>query len=331
MLQGHPRRYRRTPRSLISLSLLSAFVPACMAQAQDSTRELRWTGPLVSSAPPLPQGVLNVEPYLIQTQVVGNYDEHSRRRGIDAAADDWQLALPIQYGVSDRFNLGVVLNALHARQQRGGAYWASGDSSLSASWLLASGSGENPAALTVALKQNLPTGRHDKLDQAGLLSATGTGALSTTVGIYGQQFFLAQDTLRGRINLNWRLPGARVRVDGRSGYGTVPGFHGKAVLGAAMQASASLEYSLDTRWVLAGDLVYEKENGAHVRGDVHTQGQALHPADVDLPSSWRVSVAPAVEYNWSPNAGVIVGALVSLDGRNSAAIVQPQVAINLAF
>lgn len=308
-----------------------AAIGPCQADEAATGHELRFTGPLVSSAPPLPEGVWIVEPYLIQTHVTGRYDTHGHYQGTPTPRDDWQVALPIMYGVSDRLTISLGLNAVQAREERGGWHWATSDSSVTANWLLAQGKGTHTPAVTLMLKQNLPTGEHDLLEQAGLLGATGSGAHATTVGVYGQAYFLPGRNLRGRLNLTWRLPGADVDVDGRSAYGTEVGFHGSATLGDAIQASGSFEYSINPRWVLATDLVYEKEHGARVRGTGIGADRGRQAIDHRLASSWRVSLAPAVEYNWSDRGGVIVGALVSLRGRNSAAIVSPQVAVNLVF
>lgn len=313
----------------LALSGLAVF--SASAQEPAAAHELRFTGPLVSSAPPLPKGVWLIEPYLIQTHVTGRYDADAHYQGTPALRDDWQVAVPIVYGVTDRLSLGLSLNAVQAREERGQWHWATSDSSVSASWLLAKGKGAHTPVVTLVVKQNLPTGEHDLLEQAGLLGATGSGAFATTVGMYGQAHFLPGRNLRGRVNLTWRLPGAHVDVDGRSAYGTGIGFHGKAELDGALQASAALEYSLTPQWVLATDLVYEKEHGAQVRGTVPASNNSRAVIDHDLASSWRISVAPAVEYNWSESGGIIFGALLSLRGRNSAAIVSPQVAVNLVF
>ena len=48
-------------------------------------------------------------------------------------------------------------------------------------------------------------------------------------------------------------------------------------------------------------------------------------------SSESLGFAPAVEYNWSSKVGVIFGAKWVNDGRNTAAVVIPVVAINVVY
>jgi hypothetical protein len=49
-----------------------------------------------------------------------------------------------------------------------------------------------------------------------------------------------------------------------------------------------------------------------------------------MSSGWSDAIGfiPAVEYNWTPNLGVIVGVRRIMPGRNSAGSVTPVMAIN---
>lgn len=324
---------RNSTLRLTALSLLAiATVTVGNANADEKQPEgkVRFTGPLVSGGPPLPKGRFNVEPYLIQTQTVGYYDQDGHRHDTDDVADNWRIVVPVQYGATERLTLGATLNAIYAHDHDEQRHWTAGDTRLSAWWRLAQGQGPNSPVLTLALHQNLSTGQHDRLDQRRIPSATGSGADSTTIALSGQSYFLPRRNLRGRAGVSWRLPGADAGIHGESAYRTTSEFEGHAELGSGAQANVGVEYSFNPTWVAAADLVYEYEHDTRVRGHVST-GQTSVEVDQRLPSSWRVSVAPAVEYHWSDHAGLIVGALVSLDGRNSAAVVAPQAAVNISF
>ncbi|UNK49492.1 hypothetical protein MNR01_00125 [Lysobacter sp. S4-A87] len=323
-----PRHGQQRPAPILPIlfALMALATTAAQAQTPEDAGQVRFTGPLVSSAPPLPKGLLNIEPYLINTQTVAHYDTDGHRRDIDRAADDWQIAVPIQYGATDRLTLGITLNAAYAQGLRSERHLATGDTRLSASWLLAHGTGRHQPKLTISARQNVSTGQHDRLELQRVPGPTGSGTDSTTLALDSQAYFLARSNLRGRAGIAWRLPGADAGLHGQSSYGTHAGFKGNAELGDGMVANVGAEYSINSHWVLASDVVYEYEDTTRVRGQ-----DELGAVDVTLPSSWRLSVAPAAEYHWSDNAGVIFGALVSLDGRNSAAIVSPQVAVNLVF
>jgi hypothetical protein len=48
-------------------------------------------------------------------------------------------------------------------------------------------------------------------------------------------------------------------------------------------------------------------------------------------SSEALGLAPAIEYSWKSNLGVLLGVRVIAAGRNTAATVSPAVAINMVF
>jgi hypothetical protein len=49
------------------------------------------------------------------------------------------------------------------------------------------------------------------------------------------------------------------------------------------------------------------------------------------PSNEQWSVAPAIEYNWSKNVGLIVGSWFSFAGRNSVRFISGVAALNIYF
>ncbi|HVJ38769.1 MAG TPA: hypothetical protein VM687_13310 [Stenotrophomonas sp.] len=321
------------PSRLLLVVLLCA--PAALALAAEPqsprpAREMNFTGPLVSGGPPVPAGTLIVQPYLVQTQTIGRYDSDGQRRKVDNVADDWRVAVPITYGITERFTVGATLRGVHARTLDGDRRWAAGDTSLSGQYLLYSGASAANPTLAVSVHQNMPTGRHDQLDRLGLADATGSGASFTSIGFTGQAFFLAERNLRMRLNLSYRLPGAGVTLRGRSGYGTTGQEHARANLGSAFQAVVGAEYSFNSNWVLAGDLLYEREQGARLHYHAQTEG-GLVRHEGRRPDSWRLSVAPALEYHPSSRVGIIGGVLVSLDGRNAAQLLSPQLSVLWAF
>jgi len=308
--------------ALAATAFFAAPVQAQEADAGEPTRETRWTGPLVTGAPPLPAGALNVEPYLVQTQVTGVYDQDGDRRSVDGVPEEWLIAVPITYGITHRLTVGVTPRLNYASTLDSDRDWEMSDTSVSAQYSLFKRTTPDRSTLAVGVRQNIPTGRHDRLDVSRLADATGSGAAFTTLGLYGQTFFLSERNLRTRFNLFYRIGGAGVTVDGRSNFGTRSDFNGRVHLGEAWQFNLGAEYSFSPKWVLAADVVYERENGASLHG-VTTEERR--------DSSWRVSLAPAVEYHFTQDTGLIVGALVSLDGRNSSEIFSPQVALNMGF
>src|SRR6185295_9049482 len=99
-------------------------------------------------------------------------------------------------------------------------------------------------------------------------------------------------------------------VDGASVYGTETGFSGRAKPGRALSADASWEYSLTRNWVLALDAIYRHKGTTRVAGDdVRDPNSSPNPSRVQLSSgpSDTFAFAPAIEYNWKSNWGVLLG------------------------
>src|SRR5207244_8039221 len=120
-------------------------------------------------------------------------------------------------------------------------------------------------------------------------------------------------------------------VKDASVYGTVSGFRGKAVPGRSLFIDAAWEYSVRRSWVLALDATFEHHGATRIIGfNILGFHNAHSPTliEQDSGSSDAFGLAPAVEYSWRRNIGVIMGVRVIPVGRNAAATITPAVAIN---
>ncbi|MEO6800339.1 MAG: methylated-DNA--[protein]-cysteine S-methyltransferase [Rhodanobacter sp.] len=113
-------------------------------------------------------------------------------------------------------------------------------------------------------------------------------------------------------------------------YGTGPFFRGRARPGDDFYIDTSLEYSITTRWVLAMDVLYSHNDSSHATGIDNPSGPAASPMPVSMHSgpSDTVGYAPAVEYSWMPNIGVLLGMCVLAGGHNMHRSVTPVITIN---
>ena len=85
----------------------------------------------------------------------------------------------------------------------------------------------------------------------------------------------------------------------------------------------AMEYTLTRNWAFAADLFYVYSNKTKF------SGTTLAP--IGRPSSEQLSFAPAIEYNWNINVGIITGAWVTLTGRNSSCFRGSVTAVNVYF
>jgi hypothetical protein len=88
-----------------------------------------------------------------------------------------------------------------------------------------------------------------------------------------------------------------------------------------------LEYSLTRNWVLATDVLNTYTNKTWFKGrpGVTASGE---PAGIGMHSSNRISLAPAIEYNFSDLFGIIAGCWFTVAGRNSGDFVSGVIAFN---
>lgn len=295
--------------------------PPRVSAVRQSRDDAWFTGPmLANSAETLPKGHFLVEPYF--------YDVATRH------ADGWGSRAYVLYGLADRFTVGLIPIVGYNRLSDGGSSsgigW--GDIQVLAQYRLTEfHEGSAMPTIAIQLQQAFPTGRYDRLgDRPG--NGLGSGAYATTLGLLTQDWFWLPNgrILRVRFNLSQTFS-SRADVQGVSVYGTDAGFRGHAQPGSSLYADAALEYSLTRNWVLALDVTYTHNRNTRVTGhDIPGFDGAFGPvvATRDSGPSVAFGFAPAVEYNWTPNLGVLVGVRVIPGNRSTTSSVTPAVAIN---
>lgn len=173
---------------------------------------------------------------------------------------------------------------------------------------------------SINVGETFPTGQYDRLgDRPG--NGVGSGANTTTVSVYTQTYFWMSNgrILRFRLNVSQAFSGT-ADVEGVSVYGTGESFHGYAKPGNGFTLDIAQEYSITRNWVFAIDEVYHHSGNTQVVGakSVTNSGE-----------SHNFYLAPAMEYNWTPNVGMIAGMRLVPAGTNTPATVTPVMAINI--
>jgi hypothetical protein len=317
-----------SPRRILTAALVVGIAPAAALAAPDRA-EANFTGPLVTPAVnTLPTNTVNVEPYLIHTNIRGWYDGDRNRHAGKPTIRQWQVALPVIYGLTDNLSVQLTLNA--ARTSVGGQH--SDGLRMADSVLRVQSRLKTPEAdgtglvLAASIAQRLPTGEYHHLN-TNQLNGVGTGEMRTTLALGAQQLHWLNNghALRWRGQLAWSPSPGRVALRGPSVYSTPVGFQGHARTGQAWNASAAAEYVLDARWVLVGEAIWNRNSGTRLDGRASGHGTYTDP------SGHSISLAPAVEYHFSPSVGLIAGVQFSVGGRNATDFVAPQVALNMVF
>jgi len=284
---------------------------ADVEQMRSAMKSARWTGPmLASTAETLPHGHFYTEPYFYDVIVHG--DHHPGSSGF------------YQYGLLDNLTVGFQPSFATATNHLGRGM-AIGDFKLLSQVRLTQFTPDHRVpTIALVLNEVIPTGKDDRLGPSE--EGHGSGAFATELGLNVQHWFLLDNgrLLRARINVLQRFYN-RTGVEGRSVYGTDAAFRGHARPGARTTLIGAVEYSLTNEWVLAFDVEADFAGHTKVEGQEMGGGPLVRTRS---PASRDVGFAPAVEYNWSPSAGALLGVWIIPKGHNSPASVTPAIAIS---
>jgi hypothetical protein len=326
-----------TPAAFCALLLAAGAVAAQDAPVSADRQALEdawWTGPILAAgATPLPKGHVLIEPYVYDVIRYGYYDTDGEER--DASRiDGWGSLTYALYGLTDNFTAGLIptfgFNEISGGNDSSGIQL--GDVSLQAQYgLTRFKPGKRVPTMSLVLQQSLPTGKYDQLGDRPA-DGVGSGAYTTTLGLYSQYYFWMPNgrILRTRLNLSYSMSDDPSVTD-VSVYGTPQGFRGSASPGDSSSITLSGEYSVTRNWVLALDLYYQRDENTSVGGYVTQPGGESVSFEANSGSSWRFAIAPAIEYNFNANIGVIVGARWFVAGRNTTASITPVAAINMFY
>lgn len=318
-------------RCFLGCLVLMAGGAACAVDtaSRQSMDDAWWTGPLLAAnASSLPHGHFLVEPYLYDIISYAHYDSEGHRVSTPHE-NDFGSQSYVLYGITDRITAGLIPRFAFKEASQGPSSTAPGvgDLTLQAQYRLTRfEQGSWVPTTSIVLGETLPTGKYDRLG-GHPADGFGAGAYSTTVSLYSQDYIWLGNgrILRTRLDVSYEFS-PRVAVQGVSVYGTGTGFVGHASPGDSLTIDSSWEYSMTRNWVVALDFVYEHDANTRLTGSYPGS-----PLQQNSGPSWSVGYAPAIEYNWSPRYGVIVGARYIPTGRNFTASVTPVAAINMVF
>jgi hypothetical protein len=291
------------------------------SETRQSLDDPWWTGPMLApSAATLPRGHFLIEPYVFDVR--------------SAHANGFGSLTYMNYGLLDKLTVGIIptagFNVVDHGPNSSGIIL--GDVTLQAQYRLKKFyEGSWIPTTSIAIQETLPTGKYDALGTRPS-DGLGSGAYTTRPALYTQTYLWLPNgrILRMRFNVSQGLSGG-VGVKDVSVYGTSAGFRGRAEPGNTTFMDASWEYSITQRWVLALDATY-----CHV-GNTRTTGQnVLHPTRpqnsstimLNSGSSEAFGFAPAIEYSWKPNLGVLLGTRIIAFGHNTPTTITPAIAIN---
>ncbi|MBX7066828.1 MAG: transporter [Parachlamydiales bacterium] len=282
----------------------------CAALFSEEKQPEFWsTGPLINYSDDVVElGHVAFQPYFIYYQYRGSYDS------------DWHFhSFPMfssflfqpftRIGICPRVEFNFTPQ-LYYNHVDGAAKWVFGDMPISLSFWLLEETKKVPSIM-FNLLANLPTGKYQKLNPAKLetdLGGTGSWSPGAAFVIYKEIYLWKAHYLAFTYSATYLFQ-TLVDVKGLSLYGGGPGTHGKVRPGNLFQSDLSLQYSFTQNWVFSMDMIYQHQDRSRF------SGVTVEPAGNR--SLEQCSLAPALEYLWDENTGIVFGSWFSVAGRNT--------------
>lgn len=310
----------------LCLSALEAIqIPAHGGFPSHPTIKPPWfTGPLLApSALTVPPGHFNLEPYIFCIANTGHYDPHWHRVKTETFWNNY-VQPELQVGLSSWLDFQFY-PTLFYNYTKGAGKWAIGDIPLGLDIQLYKRIrplDQWTTALKLGLKEIVPLGKYRNLNPKKKLTDIGGGG-SWQTGfnlIWGNLFYIGNNRfITWRNSFLYTLP-APVHVKNLNAYGGGSGTNGTVYPAQSFQIDTAIEINLNQNWAFAMDFV------GSWSGKTRFKGKTLVPNK--SPSSAQFSLAPAIEYNWSANMGIIFGSWFTVAGRNDTQFVSGIFAFN---
>jgi hypothetical protein len=170
--------------------------------------------------------------------------------------------------------------------------------------------------LKISISQEFPTGHYQHLNPKKLgTDITGDGLYKTAIALLTQKLYhFGKHLFRPRFNLIYRVS-PKASVEGYNVYGGGQQTKGKVNTVHLLNLVGSFEYMITQNIVFAFDALWEYRSKAGFSGqnppDYQLKGQRTVVREKQ-----RISLAPALEYNFSDNIGIIGGCWFTVAGRN---------------
>lgn len=316
-----------------SKSLLPTFFAAiCLntfAGEQATIKGPWFTGPLLaSSGATIPSGHVNIEPYMFYTDDFGHYNNKWKATNTPNASIV-SPTLILSAGVNKWMDVQAVV-PYDFKSNQGQSDNNVGDISLTVGFQVLH---QNPKTampnLRVSIEETFPSGRYQNLSPVrSNVEATGAGLYQTSIATNFQKLLKFENGkyLSMRLSFTYTFS-PNTTVSGFNAFGGGFGTRGTINAGGIFNVDLGLEYTLTQHWVPALDIAASITGATKFTGVAGTNGG--NPATTGAPSSDTISLAPAIEYNFSSKVGVIFGTWFSVSGRNTPEFVAAVGALNI--
>lgn len=337
----------------LRLYLLIFFI--CQATYADEP-DPWFTGPLfANSGQTVPRGHVDVVLSGYNLKVDTFYNRLWQKEPIDTAKT-FEFDPEFLYGLTDTLDLQFIMSYLY-NQNENSVYSHIGDTSIAIGYQAFTQEQYRPD-LRIALQQIIPTGLYNNLsDSLNGANITGMGSNQTSLAFNFQYLSKLSSDHYMDTTLNIAYTHAMdVAVQGLNAYGGTSSTHGHIKPGDSISIDLAAEISLTNNWVAVLEGLYFYQQAAVFRGVVgvatpndpppigprrdrlrkrrfphrlipsrHNIGGANGIGNGNLD---EITLAPAIEYNFSEQYGVVAGVWFTVAGKNTPAFAAPMITFN---
>ncbi len=284
-----------------------------------------FTGPLIApSGYTVKPGHISVQSNLDLFVTTGLYDSEWKNISTPNLYSQ-RLRIRIKAGATSWLDVHIT-PIFGFKETEGQTSFGCFDFPLGLSFQLLTSEIENPwPALRLIVRTLVPCGKYQKLKPGRLgTDAFGNGCWYPEIAIVSSKLWHLgkEHYLEIRFYSGYRV-GVPTSVKGLSVYGGDASTRGTSYPGNIFFADLAFEYNMTQNWALASDIYYYHRNRSRF------SGRSKIP--VGLPSSEGFSIAPALEYNFSKEVGLIGGVWFSYLGRNYPKFANGILSLNAYF
>jgi len=283
------------------------------------------TGPLLTpSATSIPPGHVNIEPYIYFNDTIGFYHNHFHLHRFPQPLESINIQIPTQIGLNSFMDLYLspqfFFNYVGDEDS-----WKFGDFDLGLDiQLVWEDNKRGIPAIKFFYDITLPTGSYQNLKLNKLnTDSSGGGSFVSTFGLVTSYLWRFKDpySLSFRMSTFYSVP-TNVTVHGINSYGGDISTDGRVFPGDVAHLVLGLEYTITKCWALALDVA----NTAALK--TRFEGTTIAPVG-NNDVTYVLSLAPAIEYNYSAAIGLIGGVWFSVYGINGFDFINGVIALNI--
>ncbi|NGX62968.1 MAG: hypothetical protein KR126chlam6_00372, partial [Candidatus Anoxychlamydiales bacterium] len=284
---------------------------------QDQRDYIPWyTGPLIAdNANNIGKGLVNIQPYLFFRDTPGAFNKAWGQQSIGDTFT-FQPYVELQGGITTWFDITAEAQAFY-KDKSGTKSFEVGDTSVKLGFqLLKEKDFTAIPSIRVTVIESFPTGKYKNLNPNKLgIDASGSGSYETIANLLIGKvvYWFKAHPIRWRINAGY-THSVKTRIKNLNAYGGGTNTNGKVSPGGTFNGILAFEFSFTQRWVLASDFVHVRSAKTTFKGTAGTNPDGTAASSTN-PSSHQTSIAPALEYNFSANLGVLAGAHFSIHGN----------------